>query len=382
MISRRRFLGVAGCAAATTLARDTRAQRRPTIDVKALGAAANGRTSDLEYVKAAIERAARSPGGATVYFPRGEYFLGTASDSLLVGSTRTRDVSFIGDEATLSCRSLKGSSSMLFFGGCRNVKVEGLAFRDYGFNRDVNWLGAAAIRIANDGPTPCENVEIKDCTFESVLSAVVCRSFDRAAASRGITLANLAVSRSYYGFSFQDSGNDVTGRALRCRDVKRSYFPFGVSNHDIELDTRDNATGFTDVLIKCYHNDTASIKVSVKCRGKRSGDAIVALDHQHELGRGAMRDIQIELDVDDADCRLDTVVLIRSFDPGARVEKETGNRWDNIAIDGEVRICERTKLLDIVSVSRTPGTLAIGPRLARNPRLPKSMPGFVLTAGK
>jgi hypothetical protein len=92
-----------------------------------------------------------------------------------------------------------------------------------------------------------------------------------------------------------------------------------------------------------------------------------------------MRDIQIELDVDDVDCRLDTVVLIRSFDPQARVEHETGNRWDNIALDGEVRICDRTKLLDIVSTNRAPGRLAIGPRLARNPRLPKSFPGFVLS---
>jgi hypothetical protein len=75
-------------------------------------------------------------------------------------------------------------------------------------------------------------------------------------------------------------------------------------------------------------------------------------------------------------------VLIRSFDPRARVEKETGNHWDNIAIDGEVRICDRTKLLDIVSVSRTPGRLAIGPRLARNPRLPKALPGFVLATAK
>ncbi|HEY0336804.1 MAG TPA: glycosyl hydrolase family 28-related protein, partial [Burkholderiales bacterium] len=119
MISRRRFLEVASVAAAMGLSRDLRAQRRPMIDVKALGAAANGKTSDLEFVKAAVEKAARYPGGATVYFPRGEYFLGTASDSLLVGSTRTRDVSFVGEEAILSCRSLKGSSSMLFFGGCR-----------------------------------------------------------------------------------------------------------------------------------------------------------------------------------------------------------------------------------------------------------------------
>jgi hypothetical protein len=362
--------------------RNARAQGRATIDVKALGATGSGKRSDLEYVRAAIETAGRQKGGATVFFPPGEYFLGTASDALLVGITKLRDVSFIGDRATISCRSISGSSSMLHLAGCRNIKLDGLAFRDYGLKREINWLGAAAIRLANEGEVPCEQVDIRNCTFDSVLSAVVCRSFDGMAACRGITLTDLSVKHSYYGFSFQDTGNDVVARGLHCQDVKRSYFPFGVSNHDIELDTRDNATGFTDVLIKCYHNDTAALRVKVKCRGKRSGDAIVALDHQHELGRGTMRDIQIELDVDDADCRLDTVLLIRSFDPKARVERETGNRWENIAIEGDVRICDRTKLVDIATVSRTPGKLAIGPRLLRNPRLPKTFAGFVVATAK
>jgi Pectate lyase superfamily protein len=379
MKGRRRFLGIAGAAAVTGAYRSiARAQRQPLFDVKALGATGNGATSDLQAINAAIDMAARSTHGATVYFPRGNYFLGTARESILIGATKLQNVSFIGDGATLACRSLSGSSSMLYLGGCRNVKIEGLVFRDYGLRREINWLGAAAIRIANEGRTGSENIHIRDCTFESVLSAVVCRSFDGDAVCRGIVLSNLAVHASYYGFSFQDSGNDVVGTGLQCRDVKRSYFPFGVTNHEIELDTADNHTGFTDVLIKCYHNDTASIRVRVKCRGKRSGDAIVALDHQHELGRGLMRDIRIDLDLDDADCRLDTVFMIRSFDPQARVERETANRWDEVALDGDVKICDRTKLLEIASIGRAPGRLSIGPRLKRNPRLPKVFPGFTV----
>ena len=381
MITRRAFVSAAGAlAGAALLPARARAQARPTIDVRKLGASGGGKTSDLDYLHRAVDAAARYDQGATIYFPPGEYFLGSASDTLLVNVTKLRNVAFVGERATLSCRSVKGSSSMLFFAGCRDVRLEGLAFRDYGLQREVNWLGAAAIRLGNHGNTACENVEVRHCTFESVLSAFVCRSWDGQAGCRGITLTDLSVRSSYYGFGFQDAGDDVVGRALRCQDVKRSYFPYGVSNHDIELDTRDNATGFTDVLIKCYHNDTSRLKVRVKCRGKRSGDAIVALDHQHELGRGTMRDIRIELDVDDVDCRLDTVLLIRSFTPKARVERQTGNRWDDIAIDGDVHICDRTKLLDIVSVSRTPGRLSIGPRLMHNPRLPRNLPGFVLAS--
>jgi hypothetical protein len=316
--------------------------------------------------------------GVTVLFPPGEYFLGAASDDLLLGATKLQNVKFVGPGATISCRSSKGSSSMLYLAGCRNVSVEGLAFLDHGFNRDVNSHGAAAIRLGTEGPVGCENIDIRNCSFESVLSAVVCRSFDGPARSRKITLTDLSVRRSYYGFSFQDNGDEVIGRGLRCDDVKRSYFPFGISNHDIELDTSNNATGFTDVLIKCYHGDTTNIRAKVRCRGKRSGDAIVALDHQHEHGKGTMRNIAIDLDADDIDCRLATVFLIRSFTHKASVERQTGNRWDAITLDGDVRICDRTRLIDIVTEGRTPGTLTLGPRLSRNPRLPQRFPGFTV----
>ena len=95
-----------------------------------------------------------------------------------------------------------------------------------------------------------------------------------------------------------------------------------------------------------------------------------------------MRDIRVDLDVDDADCRLDTVIMIRSFDPNARVETRTGNRWDEIAIDGDVRICDRTRLITIATEGNIPGRLLIGPRLSRHPRLPTTFPGFVVGLSK
>lgn len=381
MTTRRNFMSAAAAFAGTLVSGGiARAQSRPTIDVKKLGAFGNGKLPDLRQLRQALQQAAEHPAGATIYFPPGDYYLGAADDSYLLNGKNLQNVKFVGERATLTCRSINGSSSMLVLAGSRNVTVEGLAFRDQGLNRE-DGPGAAGIRLVNDGSIGCENIQISDCTFESVMSGVVCRSFDEGGRGRirGIKLNNLSVVRSYYGFNFQDAGDDVTGRGLRCSDVKRSYFPYGVSNHDIELDTSNNSTGFTDVLIKCYHRDTSGIRVKVKCRAKRSGDAIVALDHQHDRGRGTIRNIALDLDVDDVDCRLDTVVLIRSFDPKFNWEAQTHNRWDNISIDGDVRICAKTKLIDIATVGKTPGRLTIGPRLSRNPRLPASFPGFVVT---
>jgi hypothetical protein len=379
-MKRRRLLAAA---AALPVVRLARAASGPTIDVKRLGAYGDGRMSDLATVREAIQTAARRP-GSTVLFPRGQYFLGTASDSYLVSAKGLRDVRIVGEDATIACRSVNGTSTMLELEGCRNVTVEGLAFRDHGLKRDVNWLGAAAIRLSNARSAGCQDITIAHCSFDSVLGAVVSRytEDDPELRTRGIELSDLTVRRSYYGFNFQDNGDDLVARRIRCDDVKRSYFPYGVSNHDVELDTANNATGFTDVLIKCFHRDTARIMVRVRCRGKRGGDAILALDNQHERGRGTIRGIDAWLDVDDADCKLDRVVLISSLDRDGRIQKHTTNRWDDIALDGNVRICDQTKLIDIMSVAATPGTLRIGAALARNPRLPASFPGFRATVAR
>jgi hypothetical protein len=364
-----------------TLAAAPRPRPENTINVRELGAFGNGKLPDLRQIREAIRLAAERPAGATVYFPPGEYYLGAADGDVLLNAAGLRDVRLVGERATLTCRSVSGQSTMLLLAGCRDVVVEGLGFRDHGLKRNIDWLGAAAIRIANHEGSGSQNIRIRNCVFDSVLAALACRRTDDnpRVRSRDITLTDLRVSRSYYGFSFQDNGDNVVGRGLFCDDVKRSYFPYGITNHDIELETVNNATGFTDVLIKCYHGDTSRIRAKVKCRGKRGGDAIVALDQQHEKGSGTIRQIDLQLDIDDVDCRLDTVVLIRSFTHGAVYERQTNNRWDDIAIDGEVRICDKTKLIDIATVGKTPGNLRIGSRLAKNPRMPRSFPGFRVT---
>ena len=350
----------------------------PTINVKDFGAFGDGKLPDLQQVRAAVDRAAQHSAGAVLLFPRGEYFLGSADEAYLVEARRLQNVRLVGERATITCRSLGGSSSMFVFEGCRNLTIEGLTFKDHGLRRDTAVRGAAAIRLANEEGTACENVEIRDCQFDSVMSAFVCRETDKRVRSRGIRLSNLSISRSYYGLSFQHNGDDVVARGIRCSDVKRSYFPYGIDNHDIELEAINNATGFTDALIKCYQRDTSNIRLKLKSRGKRGGDCIVNFDHLNEVPNLALRNIRVDLDVDDVDCQLDSAIMFRVHDRNERVERQSNRRWEAISIDGNVRICDTTKLIEFRGASRTPGTVFIGPRLARHPRLPKSFPGFAV----
>lgn len=350
----------------------------PIINVKDHGAFGDGRRPDLQQVRSALEQAARHPSGAVVLFPRGEYFLGTADEAYLAMGTRLRNVRVVGERATITCRSIAGSSSMFVFEGCQNLLIEGLTFRDHGLRRDAHARGAAAIRLANEDGIACEGVEIRDCNFDSVMSAFVCRETDTRIRTRGIRMTNLAISRSYYGLSFQHNGDDVIARAIRCDDVKRSYFPYGIDKHDIELEAINNATGFTDALIKCYRRDTSNVRLKLTSRGKRGGDCIVNFDHHNEVPNLALRNISVDLDVDDVDCGLDSVITFRAQDMNERPEKRTNRRWESIAIDGAVRICDKTALFDFQSVSTIAGTVSIGPRLARHPRLPKSFPGYAV----
>ena len=382
MNSRRSFLTVAAAVAATAagVPRARGQVRQPTIDVKKIGASGGGKVSDLRPIRRALEIAAEHRAGATIYFPPGDYYLGAVEEGDLLVLQNLQNIRFVGDRATISCRTSKGRLGIIVIAGSRDIGVEGLSFRDYGLDRDHTW-GAYAISFVGDARrTGSENIKIADCTFDSVLAAVAAHGDDgRAPPVRGISLKNLTVSRSVYGFNFAHSGDEVTGRELTCVDVMRSYFPYGVSKHDIEVDTKNNATGMTDVLISCYHKNTTDIRLKLKSRGKRGGDTIINFDHQNHVPGLAIRNIQIEADIDDVNCSLNAAIQFRAMNPTRHIERVTDRRWDSISLDGDIRICDLTKLIYFESVNRTPGRIEIGPRLARHPRLPKSFPGFDAT---
>jgi hypothetical protein len=375
--------GLSGARAASTAKYRAKPRSLPVINVRELGAFGDGRRPDLAQVQAAMLKAAQHPAGAVVLFPPGEYFLGSADEAYLVQAKRLQNVRLVGERARITCRSVGGSSSMFVFEGCRNITVEGLSFRDHGLKRDgAEVIGAAAIRLANEEGTPCQNFEMKDCTFDSVMAAFVCRETNPNVRSRVISLTNLAISRSYYGLSFQHNGDDVLARGIRCNDVKRSYFPYGINNHDIEVEAINNATGFTDALIKCYRRDTSNIQLKLKSRGKRGGDCIINFDHLNEVPNLAIRNVKVELDVDDVDCHLNSAIMFRVHDRNERVERQSNRRWDGISLDGSVRICARTDLFEFKGAARIPGTVFIGPRLAQHPQLPTSFPGFAVQISK
>jgi hypothetical protein len=334
------------------------------VRVTDYGARGDGITDDTLAIAAAIRLAARIP-GSRVFFARGTYRLKHSPGGELLALKGISDLSIQGDGALLRCDTPKGTTSIFKLTDCENITIEGLAFRDEGGDRAVNSKGAVAIYLTGYGRHGNRRIEIKNCSFDNMLSALMV-SDGGGKRAIDIRLADLDIRSGYYGLNFQNNGDDVFATGIRCNDVKRSYFPYGVTRHHVELTADNNATGFTDVLIKCYGRETANLTIKLRSRGKRSGDAIVAFDQQHPDDLGVIRDIRIDLDIADADCRLNNIVLLRAFTPDGEVLPKTHSQWRNIEIKGQANYCNgATRLLTVGSQPGDPGTIAMSEALLK-----------------
>src|SRR5688572_20846949 len=119
-LTRRQFItALASVVGGAALPR-ARAQTKPTIDVKKLGAFGDGKLPDLRQLRRAIEMAGEHPAGATIYFPPGEYYLGVVDRTDLLVANDLQNVRFVGERATISCKTLSGDPCILALAGTRN----------------------------------------------------------------------------------------------------------------------------------------------------------------------------------------------------------------------------------------------------------------------
>ena len=74
------------------------APKGDTINVKDLGAFGNGKLPDARQIREAIRLARERTGGATIFFPRGDYYLGAGDDAVLLDASGLRNVRFVGEQ--------------------------------------------------------------------------------------------------------------------------------------------------------------------------------------------------------------------------------------------------------------------------------------------
>ncbi len=363
---RRRFVArLFSVMAAPWLVRAGTAQTEPVVvSVIDRGAKGDGVSDDSQAIIDAI-RVASEHRGSRVVFPRGTYRLKYAVSGESVPLNGLADLHLQGEDAVLLCETPAGTTSMLKLTDCENVSIRGLTFHDLGANRNVDWKGAVAIYLTGYGERGNRNIRIESCRFENVLAALMVSDAGGQRAA-GLRLSSLDIRNSYYGLNFQGNGDDVVATGIHCNDVKRSYFPYGVTNHRIELSTDQNSSGFTDVLIKCYGRETGDLEIKLRCRGKRGGDAIVALDQQHPDDLGVIRDIKIDLDASAIDWRLDNIVMLRAFSVHGTVLPNTRSEWRGLTLRGHANYFPwRTRMLSASSEPEVRGTIAMSRDLLR-----------------
>ena len=335
---------------------------RQVFNVRDFGARGDGVTNDTQAIRRALLEATRAP-GSDLRFPAGRYWLGELTrPTELLPIDGARDFRLLGENSTLSCRSTTGISTFFIFSDSTNVAISGFRFRDDGLDRSVTWQGAVSIRLSGDGNIGCSGFTVSDCSFETVLSALTVEGEQSEVGN--ISLNNLSVVRSYYGLNFQNNGNHVRGSGLSFNDMRRSYFPYGVDDHNLTFTSGNHGTGSTDILIKCYSKQTTNIVINATLSGYRGVEAIVSFEQQTADDIGVISGVRLNLDLSDADCSVDNVFLFRSIAPNGSIKASTRSVWRDIGLDGSFAFCgASTRFVSAPSAPSELTSIRIGSRL-------------------
>jgi hypothetical protein len=81
-----------------------------------------------------------------------------------------------------------------------------------------------------------------------------------AAPSYNIKLFNADLDTVYYGANFQFHGDGFFARGLKCSNCGRTYFAYGVSDHDVEIVSNGGPSAHDNVLIKQYAIPSAPVE--------------------------------------------------------------------------------------------------------------------------
>jgi hypothetical protein len=275
---------------------------RDVVSVKDFGAVGDGVADDRAAIQATLDAAAVA--GGVVLFPPGDYKV-TATATINganahFGLTNKDNIDIIGSGATIT--STATASTHLFnFEGCRNISVDGLTINGQhsrtGSTINDTSIGAFYLTsTARDSNTiSIRNVRASACYF----FLIVAGSSPFTYRVRDISAHNCLLNGGYYGFNFQNNGDNFTATGFRTNAVVRSYFPFGVDGHDVSYLSR-NGDVFTDCLIKAYERDTTNIRVKARIFGNTSNDAKCTIESQHLPSAqpipAALSNIQIDFD--------------------------------------------------------------------------------------
>jgi len=279
-------------ATGTLCARSLANRFADVVNVKDFGADNTGATDCVPAINDAITFA-KSKGGGVIFFPAGTYTV--TATSLYNGFTchfpieDANSIDFVGYGAVLNSTVAGGGGilgnavSLFYLNGCRRINFEGFDILGT-FSRTLNIVNIYSIVCFDLWSTTrdSESISVKNCRLQNVYTALrVPPNNLNSYRVRTIYFENVFCFNGYYGINCQENGDNLTATNFRTNRFIRSYFPYGVSNHNVSYMSY-NGDVFTDCLIKAYKNNTTNINVKAVIIGNTSTDAHVAIETQHD----------------------------------------------------------------------------------------------------
>jgi hypothetical protein len=269
-------------------------------NVKDFGAVGDGTTNDRTAIQAAINSGAKQ-----IYFPEGDYYLGATSTAInfLDFSNAGTDVSIVTDgfvrfvvETTAQVQS-----NIIYLKNNSHFTCGPIRFKDNGYNPLVDWQGAWGICLDNATGGNWGNVVIDAVYGESMVGVVkiICQTIESANRIRGVKIGQIFADNCYYGFNAQNSGDAVVIDNLISYRNYRSFFVYGVTDHQVNIYSRDLRLTSGDVNISRGVGGLNTSNISVNYTNKDNTTLNVCnvnINHIDLLG-GTISGIDVVLDV-------------------------------------------------------------------------------------
>lgn len=332
-------------------ARTVQSKLRDTVSVADfIPAGTNTATADCQpFIKAALDEVI-ARGGGTLYFPAATYNLVTTqSDGTVSAHFTLQDVEgidFVGYGAVLSSAFSSTSFAAVLFNlnGARRISFEGFDIVGT-FSRTLSVVNQYSIGafFLRSGNRDAESISMRNLRAQNVYYFLtVGSSLPGALRVRTVLVENVFCFNGYYGLNFQENGDSVTALNFRTTNYVRTYFPYGVSNHQINY-TSVGGDVFTDCLIKAYARDTINLTVNALIIGNTSNDSHVTVESQHnpttQPTPASLRNIVLNINDLQSSGSGPSLRFAYFRDTPSPVETPTSatNLFNNVTVRGNVR---------------------------------------------
>jgi hypothetical protein len=242
-----------------------------------------------------------------------------------------------GNGARLICETLRGQTQMFLVQRCSDLRITGFEGFDRGADLNVEWKGMHFIYLETTAG-PIARITIENVAVNQAVSLLTCAGQVDSARASGIRFKDLVARNCYYGLSFQENGDDVVGN-LTSTNCRRTYFPYGVRRHTVELDISHDGRGpgaDACILIKRYARDTGDIAVRARFHGVLEWSNLVNLSQEPPVGQtGVIENVTVQLAVDPgASDPYGAAPLALSAYRGGRPRDDSNDLWRNIRLSG------------------------------------------------